>query len=101
MNMFGLILVLALTAGGIFLEIFLAKRESPLPGLVLPILFGMLSLIFPLNVVGPLTGEVLVMLAAVLLIANIPTLILLAIYWAVRGKARKKKQLDKLNIQDL
>ena len=36
-----------------------------------------------------------------MLLANIPTLVLLAIYWAVREKRRKRSELDKMNIDDL
>lgn len=35
------------------------------------------------------------------LLGNIPTFVLLAIYFACRGKQRRNKQLDKMNIQDL
>lgn len=104
MNIIGLLLFAALITGAVFLQIFLSGRESSLPGLTLPILFGLLSLIFPLNVMVPasgLTAELVTLMVVVLLIANIPTFIFLGIYWAVRGKWRKKKQMDKLNIQDL
>lgn len=35
------------------------------------------------------------------LLGNIPTFVLLAIYFACRGKQHRNKQLDKMNIQDL
>lgn len=95
MTIIGLILPLALIIGGIFLQIFLSNRESPLPGLTLPILFGLLSLIFPLNVIVPasgVTGELVMLMVVTLLLANIPTFVLLAVYWAVRGKARKRSR---------
>ena len=37
----------------------------------------------------------------VFIISNIPTIILLAIYFASREKLNIKSQLDKMNIQDL
>jgi len=37
----------------------------------------------------------------VFIISNIPTIILLAIYYASREKLRIRNQLDKMNIQDL
>ena len=49
---------------------------------------------------GSTTGLVLQMLL-VWLLGNIPTAVLLAIYFACRTKQRRKKQLDKMNIQDL
>ena len=36
-----------------------------------------------------------------LLVSNLPTLVLLAIYWAGRERVRKQSELDKMNIQDL
>ena len=35
------------------------------------------------------------------LFLNVPTLILLAVYYICREKKRKKKMLDKMNIRDL
>ena len=37
----------------------------------------------------------------VALLYNIPTLILLAIYFACREKFRRKKEMDRMNAQDL
>ena len=36
-----------------------------------------------------------------LLAGNIPTLVLLAIYWAVREKRRVRDQIDKMKIDEL
>ncbi|MEG1988425.1 MAG: hypothetical protein RR035_04505 [Oscillibacter sp.] len=97
-----LLVLLAVMAGGVFLQIFLAKRESRWPGLVLPLLTFLMSLLGPLNVVN--TGDMASALGAVavaLLLGNIPTLILLAIYWAGREKLRKRSELDKMQIDDL
>ena len=49
---------------------------------------------------GPTAGFVLQVLLMWLL-SNIPTAVLLAIYFACRTRQRRKKQLDKMNIQDL
>lgn len=45
--------------------------------------------------------EIFGVIAGTFLRFNIPTVILLAIYLAGRGKIRSKKQLDKMHIQDL
>lgn len=97
-----LLVFLAVLVGGIFLQIYLSKRESKWPGLVLPGLTGLMSLIGPLSVVdtGSAVSNVLAVLVT-LLLGNIPTLILLAIYWAAREKLRKKSELDKMQIDDL
>lgn len=97
-----LVFLLVFLVGGIFLQIFLSKRESRWPGLVLPLLAFLQSLLLPLNVMdtGSVSQNILLVLVT-LLAGNIPTLILLAIYWAAREKRRVKRQLDKMKIDDL
>ena len=97
-----LVFVLVILVGGILLQIFLSKRESRWPGLVLPLLTFLWSLLGPLNVMdtGSVSQNVLLVLVT-LLAGNIPTLILLAIYWAVREKRRVKGQIDKMKIDEL
>ena len=95
------LVVLLFIAGVIVLQIFLSKRESKWPGLVLPIMSFLISFIYPLNMAVPSVGGFFIALILGWLIANIPTYILLAIYFACRGKYRKRKQLNKMNIQDL
>lgn len=102
-----LLICVALMIGGLFLEGYLAKKESKWPGLVLPILCGLLSLLYPLNIIAinQFSGQVewggVIAMGMAFLLANIPTVILLAIYGACRGKERQKRQMDKMNIQDL
>ena len=97
-----LLFLLAALVGGIFLQIFLSRRESRWPGLVLPLLTFLLSLLNVLNIAdtGSVSENVLLVLVTVL-IGNIPTLVLLAIYWAAREKRRIRAQMDKINIDDL
>ena len=97
-----LLALLIFAVGGILLQIFLSRRESKWPGLVLPLLTFLTSLLNVLAVAdtGSVSQNVLLVLTT-LLIGNIPTLILLAIYWAVREKRRVKAQMDKMNIDDL
>ncbi len=99
-----LIFALALFVGGILLQIFLSKRESKWPGLVLPIITFLYGLLYPLNMAAPsrgVTAGFIVQMILVWLLGNIPTFILLAVYFTCRGKQRRKKELDKMNIQDL
>ena len=96
-----LIFTLALLAGVILLQIYLSKRESKWPGLVLPILSFVISFLYPLNMAIPSVGGFIIALLWGWIIANIPTYVLLAIYFVCREKYRKRKQLDKMNIQDL
>lgn len=97
-----LLALLIFAVGGILLQIFLSRRESRWPGLVLPLLTFLTSLLNVLAVAdtGSVSQNVLLVLTT-LLIGNIPTLVLLAIYWAVREKRRVKAQMDRMNIDDL
>lgn len=97
-----LLVLLAVVVGGILLQIFLSKRESKWPGLVLPAISFLWSLLYLFNLMdtGSVVQNILTALLTVLL-SNIPTLVLLAIYWAVREKRRKRSELDKMSIDDL
>ena len=97
-----LLVLLVVVVGGILLQIFLSKRESKWPGLVLPAISFLWSLLYLFNLMdtGSMVQNILTALLTMLL-ANIPTLVLLAIYWAVREKLRKRSELDKMNIDDL
>lgn len=91
-------------AGVILLQVFLSKKESKWPGLVLPILAFLFGLLYPLNMIAPskgLNASFIFQMILVWLLGNIPTIVLLTIYFACRGKQRRNKQLDKMNIQDL
>ena len=88
--------------GGVLLQIFLSRRESRWPGLILPLLTFLSALLLPLNVID--TGSVSenILLAVVTLLAgNLPTLVLLAIYWAAREKFRVRNQMEKMGKQDI
>ena len=96
-----LIAVLVLIAGGVALQIFLSRHRSRWPGLVLPLLTFLYSVLLVLNV-RSVDGETpWIPILACLILGNLPTLVLLAIYWAAREKFRVKDQIDKMNIDDL
>ncbi len=88
--------------GMIVLQIFLSRTERRWPGLILPICTLLYALLVCMNVVrvGSLAETVLFM-ALLFLLFNIPTYILLAIYFICRQRRKKRKMLDKMNIQDL
>ena len=95
-------LFIGITAGLIVLEVFLARAERWWPGLMPPLFTFLWALFTCLNVAS--VGDVVSMLGALLitfLILNIPTWVLLAIYFVCREKRRKKKMLDKMNLHDL
>lgn len=97
------VLILVLRAV-VALQVFLSKMRSKYPGLILPMIFFALSLLYPLNIVAPedaSTAKLLLMVLVVLLIANIPTMVLLGIYMTCRDKVGRKKELEKMKIRDL
>ncbi|MCL2677675.1 MAG: hypothetical protein FWE85_01320 [Clostridiales bacterium] len=107
---------LAWLAGAIFLQINLSKKENKWPGLILPGMYflsillivaymaymayiykdNVFALVYPFT---PFSSPAVVFWT--FLICNIPTLILMAIYLFCRRKLRKRKALEKMNIQDL
>lgn len=96
------ILSLILFIGIVFLQILLSRSENKWVGLVLPILSFLVSLIYPLNMATYTAISInIVNIILALLVTNIPTLILLFVYFVYRKKQNKKKQIEKMNIQDL
>ena len=92
------ITLLVILVGIVLLQIFLSRRESRWPGLVLPSLTFLLSLCVTLG--GALflyiptqdstLGAVILPTLLLFLMYNIPTLVLLGIYFACREKYSRK-----------
>ena len=106
MNPIRWFVILALIAAACALEVFLAKRKSRWPGLVMPVLA-----LFPALFVLPnlLTNalsvaenglQALLSLLAMLLLF-VPTLVLLAVYWFCRRRRKRREDVEKMKIQDL
>ena len=117
--------ILAIIIGLIILQIFLSKKESKWPGLMLPIISFSVSLLtlsgillFTVQtgvvtriedgvVVEQIVSEIVPKTSVVIqavyffLMFNIPTMILLAIYGACRGRQKKKRDLEKMSALDL
>ncbi|WP_010277852.1 hypothetical protein [Paenibacillus senegalensis] len=99
-----LLITLIIIAAVTWLQIFLSKKESKWPGLVLPSISFIYSLLTVLLIAVDdkmSAWEVFGLIASTFFIANIPTIILLAVYWGCREKIRQNKALEKMNIQDL
>ena len=98
------LVIFLFVAGVIVLQIFLSKRDSKWPGLVLPIIAFLFGLLYPLNMMAPSDAAATGFAGQVVLVwfvANIPTIVFLAIYFGCRKKQHRNKQIDKMNIQDL
>ena len=96
-----IILMLVLLVGVPVLQVFLSRRENRWPGLLLPLLTFLYSLVKVCSVTAYEGGIPWGPILASLILGNIPTVILLAIYFASREKFRKRSELDKMNIKDL
>jgi len=96
-----LILMLALLAGVPVLQVFLSRRESRWPGLLLPLLTFLYSLVMVCSVAAYEGGIPWGPLLASFVLGNIPTAVLLVIYAACREKFRRRAELDKTRIDDL
>lgn len=97
-------IVMVLLVGAIFLQIFLSKKKSKWFGLILPTVTFLYSLLMILNIAdfeGMRGGKIFMLIASTFLISNIPTIVLLGIYFGCREKMKLRSQLDKMNIQDL
>lgn len=99
-----LFLVLVLLVGGIFLQIFLSKKNSKWFGLILPAITFLYSLltVLGLAVYDGMNGrEIFILIASTFLLSNIPTIVLLGIYFGCREKMKLRAELEKMSIQDL
>lgn len=98
-------LSILIMVGVIYLQIRLSKKENKWLGLFIPIIMFMISLIaiaglVPYQQEGTVTSVVLLVFASLIML-NIPTMILLAIYFCCRSSMKSNKQIEKMNIQDL
>ena len=97
-----LALLTVLLIGGILLQIFLCRRSQKWPGLVLPGICILFSLVAVLNVaaLGGVAETIGTMLLS-LVVYNIPTLVLMVIYWICRQTYSRAGELEKMHIADL
>ena len=88
-----------------FLERALARKKAWWPGLILPGLSLLLALFSSLDYTAFTDSTNALAIAGAMgvhfLLGNLPTYIFLLIYAVVRRKDRKRRELDRMNIQDL
>ena len=83
------------------LEWLLARRERAWPGLVLPALQFVGSILAAIGLAFYQTPGEGGSVPAVLLAYNMPTLMLLLVYAGCRNNRRRRSQLEKMNVDDL
>ena len=96
-----IILMLALLVGVPVLQVFLSRRENQWLGLLLPLLTFLKSLVMVCSVTAYEGGVPWGPILASLISGNIPTAVLLVIYFACREKFRRRSEVDKTRIEDL
>ena len=99
-----IIVLLLFFAGIVWLQVFLSKKKSKFLGLILPGISFIYSLIMVFNIAvfDSMSGsETFRIIASTLLLSNIPTIILIAIYIGSRERIKQNKEMEKMNIQDL
>lgn len=98
------IIFVGILVGIFFLQIFLSTKENKKLGLILPginfVISILISLIYLLNALT-LDVSIFIGISIVFIAYNVPTVILIAIYYTYRNKYKKKYEIDKMNIQDL
>jgi Na+-driven multidrug efflux pump len=102
-------LALVVLAGFVVLQIILSKRDNIWLGLMLPIIWFCIALagsgyqVYEWSLDNTTTNSLGWVGAAVAFFFayNVPTVVLLVIYFVCRGKRRRKQALDKMNVQDL
>ena len=93
--------LLVFAVGGVLLQIFLSRRESKWPGLVLPLLTFLYALLMACSAEAYNGGFPWGAVLASLVLGNIPTAVLLAIYCSCRERRKRRDDVEKMNIQDL
>ena len=96
-----ILLMLVLLVGVPVLQVFLSRRENQWLGLLLPMLTFLYSLVMVCSVTTYEGGIPWGPILASLILGNIPTAVLLVIYFACREKFRRRSELDKTRIEDL
>jgi hypothetical protein len=98
------IFFLLIVIGGICLQIFLSRKENKWFGLILPFIFLAYSVVMMLSILvyeSMTAWEIFSLILSTFFIANIPTGVLLAIYFGCREKFKRRRELDKMKAQDL
>ena len=101
------VILLMAAACVIALQVYLSGRESKVPGLVIPGVLFLGELFVLPNVVSTafFSAETLaagcVNVILRIFFTLLPTIVLMAVYLLCRRRLDRKKQLDKMNIQDL
>lgn len=88
----------------VLLQIFLSRNKNKFLGLILPgitVLYSLLAVFGFIVYDNQSLLSIILEYVMIFIMCNIPTYILLAIYFACRNKLNKNNEIDKMNIKDL
>jgi uncharacterized membrane protein HdeD (DUF308 family) len=97
----GLLFMIVPLVALVVLQVYLSKMEKDWPGLVLPILSGVFSILTSLMLLlMAVRGSAIITAIFGIVFINVPTIVFILIYLNVHKKA-PKNEIDKMTIQDL
>lgn len=117
----GFLLLFVVPIGGIWLQLYLSRKESNALGLILPglnfllsllmlfstqLMFGMLD---QMSGMGSMSGGEIIMVSEgagilggiMFALMNVPTVIMLIIYFVCRRTVKKNKEAQQMSLQDM
>ncbi|MGE4353778.1 MAG: hypothetical protein AB7D36_06815 [Oscillospiraceae bacterium] len=103
-TVFIILISILVVAGLVWLQIRLSHSKSRIPGLIMPAISFLYSLLLVFNLAAYDGTSILaatLQILLVLLIGNLPTYILLGIYFACRSEIKRNRAMEKMNIKDL
>ena len=96
------VFLIAICIGFIILQIRLSKMDSKWPGLVLPAITLLLSLVAAITVFARADMWNVVLSAFIAFLSNnVSTIVLAGIYLYQRDKINRRAELARMNVQDL
>lgn len=100
-----LLFTLVFLIGIISLQFVLSKQSNKWLGVILPIITFSYSLLRVFNTISFFDSycktNIGIVVITVFIIFNIPTIVMLTIYFVLRKKVHQNSELDRMNIQDL
>ena len=99
--LFMFVLFLFVVALVVWLQIFLSKMKNKWFGLILSFAYSLLMVLSIATFETMGKGQIWMSVISTFLISNIPTIVLLAIYFGIREKMKIRSEIDKMNIKDL
>lgn len=103
-----LAILFLIIAGVVWLQVFLSKKENKWPGLIMPLISVLISLLAVLGIAfwglreSTESNNPMIFTALyIFVLYNIPTAVLIAIYAGCRNKRKRNLEIERMKIKDL